>query len=253
MNILAVETATARQSVAVLRGDEVAACLEKDAEGSHARWIIPTLDAVLKTAGLTVRDLDGLAVSIGPGSFTGLRVGLATALGLRAVTGVPLIGVPTLEAMAWRVPEVGPDVCPIIKARTGEAYWAVYRWTRGNLLVRVQEARVGPVALIPASLAPARPTVMLGDGWLAYEPQLRPLCAAGAAWIRQAPAERVLTSAVSVARAAMGRLERGETLPRGFSPQYLQRSEAELSRERARVAQRRVRGARRIGDAAPSR
>lgn len=251
MKVLAVETATACQSVALLRGDDVVACLDRQAEGSHAKWIIPTLDAVLKTAGLTVRDLDGLAVSIGPGSFTGLRVGLATMLGLRAVTKAPLVAVPTLEAMAWNLREVGLDLCPIIKARAGEAYWALYRWTQGTRLVEVQEARVGRVELIPASLV--RPTVALGDGWLAYEHQLRPLLAAGPARFRDAPAERVLPSAVSVARAALERLERNDILPRGLSPQYVQRAEAELNRERARVAQPRAGGTRRVGGAAPSR
>lgn len=251
MNILAVETATSCQSVAVLCGDEVAASLEKHVEGAHAKWIVPTLDAVLKSAGLTLQDLDGIAVSIGPGSFTGLRVGLATTLGLRAVTQAPLVAVPTLEAMAWNVREVGPDLCPIIKARTGEAYWAVYRWTQQYLLVQVEEARVGPVELILPSLA--RPTVILGDGWLAYEARLRPVLAAGAAKIRLAPAERMLPSAASVARAALGRLERGELLPRGLAPQYVQRPEAELNWERARGAQRSAGTAKKISGVARSR
>ncbi len=251
MNILAVETATPCQSVALVRGHDVAACLEKHAEGSHAKWIIPILDGVLKTAGLTVQDLDGIAVSIGPGSFTGLRVGLATVLGLRAVTKVPLVAVPTLEAMAWNVREEGPDLCPIIKARANEAYWAVYRWTSGDRLVQVQEARFGPVELIPPCLL--RPTVLLGDGWRAYETRLRPLLAAGPARIRQAPADGMLPSAVSVARAALGRLERGEVLPYGFSPEYVQRSEAELKWEGARSAPRPTGRARRASGAAPSR
>ncbi len=251
MNVLALETATSRQSVALLCGGEVAACLETRAEGAHARWVIPTLDAVLKSSGLTMQELDGLALSIGPGSFTGLRVGLATMLGLRAVTQVPLVAVPTLEAMAWNVPEVGPDLCPIVKARAGEAYWAVYRWTPDHRLVQIQEARVGPVELIPPSLA--GPTVVLGDGWLAYQTQLRACCAAGPARMHPAPAARVLPSAVSVARAALGRLERGEVLPRGVSPQYVQRSEAELKWERAHVAPRPAGGARSVSGAAPSR
>lgn len=253
MNVLAVETATWRQSVALLRRDDVAGSLETQAEGSHAKWIIPSLHAILKTAGLTLRELDGLAVSIGPGSFSGLRVGLATVLGLRAVTGVPLVAVPTLEAMAWNVREVGPDLCPILKARTGEAYWALYRWTPGQGLAQVQEALVGPVERIPQSLGAARPVVMLGDGWIAYEARLRALLAGGPASIRDAPPDRLLPSAVSVARAALGRLERGEILARGGAPQYVQRSEAELTRGRAGGAGRRAGRAGTARKAAPSR
>lgn len=248
MKILAVETATAWQSVALLRGDDVLASRDTQAEGAHAKWIVPSLDAVLKSAGLRVQDLDGLAVSIGPGSFSGLRVGLATMLGLRAVAKVPLVAVPTLEAMAWNLPEAGPDLCPILKSRPGEAYWAVYRWTREHRLVQVQEPRVGPVERIAASLA--RPTVVLGDGWRAYEAQLRPLFAAGSARIRQAAPERLLPSAVSVARAASGRLQRGEVVPPGLAPQYVQRSEAEVNWERGRGVHPRAGRAGRVGGAA---
>ncbi len=250
MNVLAIETATPCHSVALLRGHEVAACVERHADGSHAKWIIPTVDVVLKTAGLTVRDVGGIAVSIGPGSFTGLRVGLATALGLRAVNKVPLVAVPTLEALAWNVREEGQDVCPILKARAGEAYWAVYRWTPEGRPVQVQEARVGPLELIPASLS--RTTVVLGDGWLAYEARLRALFAAGPGRVRPAPAKRLLPSAISVGRAALGRLERGEVESGGLSPQYVQRSEAELNWERARSAPRRGGRVRKVGGAAPS-
>lgn len=251
MNILSVETATGCQSIAILRGDDVAAFLTKHAEGSHAKWIIPTIDAALESAGLALRDLDGIAVSIGPGSFTGLRVGLATVLGLRAVTRVPLVAVPTLEAMAWNLREEGPDLCPIIKARAGEAYWAVYRWAVGDRLVQVQEARIGPVELIPPSLT--RSTVMLGDGWLAHESRLRSLLAAGAVTIRGAPAEHMFPSAIGVARAGKRRLEQGEVLPSGLAPLYVQRSEAELNWERPGRLRGRAARAKRVRGLAPSR
>ena len=78
MRILAVETATAWQSVAVVDGDRVMARADDDAAGAHARMLVPAIDRVLTSCGMALPDLDGLAVSIGPGSFTGLRVGLAT-------------------------------------------------------------------------------------------------------------------------------------------------------------------------------
>src|SRR2546426_5037109 len=99
MKILAVETATSRQSVAVLDGPRVLARSDEEAAGSQARLLIPTIDRLLKTSGLTLSSLEGLAVSIGPRSFTGLRGGLATMLGLPATTGLPLAAVPALEAV----------------------------------------------------------------------------------------------------------------------------------------------------------
>ena len=102
-HVLAIDTATAWQSVALLRDERVLALAEQNAEGSHARSLMRAIDRVMKEAGLTLRDLKGLALSIGPGSFTGLRVGLATMLGFRSVLGTPLALVPTLEAMAWNL------------------------------------------------------------------------------------------------------------------------------------------------------
>src|SRR5688572_23542415 len=115
MKILAVDTATSCQSVAVLKGESVLAHVEQNAQGSHAKWIVPSIDAALRAAGLEIHEMNGFAVSIGPGSFTGLRVGLATLLGFRTVLGTPLVAVPTLEAMAWSVRTTEGTVCPILK------------------------------------------------------------------------------------------------------------------------------------------
>src|SRR2546425_9518338 len=102
MKILAVETATSRQSVAVLDGPRVLARSDEEAAGSQARLLIPTIDRLLKTSGLTLSSLEGLAVSIGPRSFSGLRGGLAAMPGPPATTGLALAAVPTIEGM-------GPD------------------------------------------------------------------------------------------------------------------------------------------------
>jgi tRNA threonylcarbamoyladenosine biosynthesis protein TsaB len=149
MKILAVETATALQSVALLDGERVLAHAELQAHGAHARWLMPTIDRLLREAGQAVKDLEGLAVSIGPGSFTGLRVGLATMLGFRLVTGLPLATVPTLEGMAWNLRGMRRPICPVVK----EVYWAVYRWLDGadSTVEQVTEERVGP----PSELAKA--------------------------------------------------------------------------------------------------
>src|SRR5688572_16332853 len=102
-HLLAIETATAWQSVALLQDEEVLGLTEQDARGSHARSLMGAIDRLLRETNFALKDVQGLAVSIGPGSFTGLRVGLATMLGFRAVLGTPVIPVPTLEAMAWNL------------------------------------------------------------------------------------------------------------------------------------------------------
>ena len=101
MLILAVETATSHQSVAVLKDDTVVGTRNRDAQGSHTRWLIPSIQDLLSSLRLELNQMAGLALSIGPGSFTGLRAGLATMLGFRLALELPLVTVSTLEAMAW--------------------------------------------------------------------------------------------------------------------------------------------------------
>ena len=115
MKVLAVETATAWQSVAILRRGTGTCPLRPGCAGSHARLLLPAIDRVLSEAGVVPGKLDGLVVSIGPGSFTGLRVGLSAVLGIRTVTQVPLVVVPTLEGMAWNLRDAAMPVCPVIE------------------------------------------------------------------------------------------------------------------------------------------
>ena len=129
MKVLAVETATSWQSVAILDESRVLARHDQAAAGSHAKLLLPTIDRLFRETGLTLKQLDGLVVSIGPGSFTGLRVGLATLLGFRTISQLPLAVVPTLEGMAWNLRGTSMLLCPILNSRRGELYWALFRWT----------------------------------------------------------------------------------------------------------------------------
>ena len=234
MKILAVETATSCQSVAVLDGARVLARSDEEAAGSHARLLIPTIDRLLKASGLTLSSLEGLAVSIGPGSFTGLRVGLATMMGLRATTGLPLAAVPTLEAMVWNVPRADVPLCPILKARTGEVYWGLYRWTGAGTVEILASEQVGPLELVVQSLA--GPTMVLGEGWAAYRSELRRLLGPREGEVREAAGGAMAASAVSVGLAGLERLARGDIAGQGLSPRYVQRAEAELKRDRHSMA-----------------
>lgn len=239
MKILAVETATACQSVAVLDGPRVLARSDEEAAGSQARLLIPTIDRLLKASGLTLSSLEGLAVSIGPGSFTGLRVGLATMMGLRAATGLPLAAVPTLEAMAWNVPRDDVPLCPILKARTGEVYWGLYRWTAAGTLQVIEAERVGSLEAVVRSFV--GPTVVLGEGWATNRNELRRLLGPGEGQVREAPAGAMAASAVSVGLAGLERLARGDLAGQGLAPRYVQRAEAELTRDRHIIASLAVR------------
>lgn len=230
MKLLAVDTATSWQSVAILDGETTLAHVEQDAKGSHARTLLPAIDRLLGEAKLTLTDLTGLAVSIGPGSFTGLRVGLATMLGFRTVTKLPLVVVPTLEGMAWSLRGTSLPICPILKSRAGEVYWAQYQWTDRRTLVQLLGEQVGS----PHALAQTvqKPLLVCGEGWEAYEKDIRAALGADARMLAQADAAAMRPSAVSIGLAALPRLARGEVAGLGIAPRYVQRTEAELTHER---------------------
>lgn len=234
MKVLAVETATSRQSVAILDGQAILARWDEDAQGAHARRLLPAIDRLLNSCSLSLSALDGLAVSIGPGSFTGLRVGLATVLGFRLASGLPLVTVPTLEALAWNYRDSRHDLCPVLKARTGEVYWAVYQWTGAGRLNRISGERVGSLEALAQSLQ--GPMVMLGEGWRIYRNELRDLLGPRMCDVTEAPEEAMVASAVAVGLAGLDRLARGTVEGTGLSPLYVQRAEAELNWERRNAA-----------------
>jgi tRNA threonylcarbamoyladenosine biosynthesis protein TsaB len=247
MKVLAIETATAWQSVALLDGERVLGRCDQDAAGSHARLLLPTIDRLLSDAGLRPAQLDGLVVSIGPGSFTGLRVGLATALGIRTITGVPLVVVPTLEGMVWNHRGAPLPLCPVIKSRRGELYWAQFQWQGKDRLDRIIPEQVGTPQALGAQLT--GPVIVYGEGW-EHEKAAITASASPRVVFTEAQAQ-TKPSAVSVGLAGLLRLSRGERAGLGVSPLYVQRPEAELKYEEAGgvspVARRREKIARKLG------
>ena len=148
--ILAIESATPRGSVALVSGGAVLA--EEflppgpRASGSY----LSAVHALFAAAGAAARDVSAVAVSAGPGAFTGLRVGMSAGKGFCFGWGVPLVPVPTLLALAHRFPGEGRIVCPVQDARRGEVYAAIFRWTGGGV------ARLSPDMAIAPGLLPGR-------------------------------------------------------------------------------------------------
>lgn len=142
--LLGIETTTSLGGLALAGADGLRAEYAADVHGSHAARIMPGVERMLAEAGLAAGELAGIGVSIGPGSFTGLRVGVATAMGLARAAGLPLYPVPTLEAAAWPVPAPpGGAVAVAMVARKGEVYGGVFRGG-GEWVVPVVEAAALP-------------------------------------------------------------------------------------------------------------
>jgi tRNA threonylcarbamoyladenosine biosynthesis protein TsaB len=229
MKLLAVETATGCQSVALMDGPDVLARRDRDAVGHHAKYLVPTIDEVFTAAGCRLSDVHALAVSIGPGSFTGLRVGLATMMGLRMVARVPLAAIPTLEAMAWNLRSSKDLLCPVLKSRTGEVYWAFYQWQETGL-IKIGEEQVGPLEKLAQAMT--QPTVIYGEGWQANRDELRRLFSSQRVLIQEGSVECMAASAVSVGLAGIEKIRNNDIAGYGISPRYIQRAEAEIMMER---------------------
>jgi len=234
VRVLAVETSTLTGAVALVSGDTVVAECRLNIAVTHSERLLPAVDHVLAVAGVRLGDIDGLAVATGPGSFTGLRIGLSTVKSLAFATGKPLAGIPTLDALAWTLPFAVHPVCPILDARKGEVYAGLYRTQTGGLERLWEYQALAPHALAErlAREAPG-PVVFLGDGVAPHAALLREVLGGDA---RLAPPGLRLPSAVAVADLARAALDRGETVdPAALVPLYVRRSEAELSRERQRA------------------
>jgi tRNA threonylcarbamoyladenosine biosynthesis protein TsaB len=248
MKVLAVETATSWQSVAILDESRTLACYEQEAAGSHARSLLPTINRVFRETGLALTQLDGLVASIGPGSFTGLRVGLATVLGFRTISKLPLTVVPTLEGMAWNLKGTSRPLCPILNSRRGELYWALFRWTEDGQLQRVISEQVGTATMLGGSLHGS--ALVFGEGWTTEEEAIRASIPSSTT-IAEAPDSAMRPSAVSIGLAGMERLRRREYAGIGLSPLYIQRTAAELKYEESGglspVVLRQERVARKVG------
>jgi tRNA threonylcarbamoyladenosine biosynthesis protein TsaB len=221
--ILAVETATRAVSVALLRGGVLLAEETSDDERQPSERLLPAIDALLRGAGVGLEEVTAFAVSVGPGSFTGLRVGLATVKGLAFSSGRRVAPVGTLEALA--LPARGADrpVVALLDARRGELYAAAFAADGSALL---PDAVLTPAAL--AARLPEGTRVVVGEG-----------AAAGAAELAARLAGRVqlLAPPYGLARAGpvgvLGAraLARGAALPaEQVAPRYVRRAEAEARR-----------------------
>jgi tRNA threonylcarbamoyladenosine biosynthesis protein TsaB len=129
MNILAIETTGAEASVAVINEREEVSMEISDQKLNHLQNLMPMTDILLKKRGITIDDIDYIAVSEGPGSFTGIRIGVSSARALAQAMNRETIGVPTLKTFLYHVPEYRGIVCPIFDARRSQIYGGAYQWT----------------------------------------------------------------------------------------------------------------------------
>ena len=232
--LLALESATRFASVALLRGGALLAELTATGARPHSERLLPTVDRVLAAAGVALAEVGGFAVSIGPGSFTGLRVGVATLKGLVFGDARPVVAVPTLAALAAGATGSAHPVVACLDARRGEVYAAVY----GPGAAR--EPLVVEGLFTPEGLARVAPRPCTLVGCVGEEAVLEAVGAAlGGDALR---VEATPPRALHVGRLGLALLARGETVAASeLVPRYLRRAEAEARRLGERLEETRCR------------
>lgn len=223
MKILAVDTATKSCSVAAIDGDTVLAESTSFTGQTHSRHLLNIIDTVLHQAGLAIAQLDGFAVSIGPGSFTGLRIGVSSVKGLAFSLNKPVVGVSSLQALAFQCRPNPLLICPVLDARKQEVYFCHYRFKEGHLEKESQERVASPAEAVRTI---REPCLFVGNGAKLYQE----LISTGLGGLAHFAAEGQHTiQASAVARLSLPRFKRQITDDvQVLAPHYIRKSDAQL-------------------------
>ncbi|MDP2647559.1 MAG: tRNA (adenosine(37)-N6)-threonylcarbamoyltransferase complex dimerization subunit type 1 TsaB [Desulfobacterales bacterium] len=232
MRILAIDTSSKSCSVAVVERESLLSEVSSATGRTHARHLMAMIHAAMGISGLTLPDIDGFAATGGPGSFTGIRIGISTIKGLVFATGKPFVGVSTLEALAMQ--SAGPVglICPVLDARKGEVYAAGYRLAGNKLKTEIEEQVSLPGKVFGAL---RENCIFIGDGALAYGECLKEILGGYAHF---APPGQHILRAFTVARLAAERFETNHTDDiEIFSPRYVRKSDAEWKTQSPKMPQ----------------
>lgn len=239
MKILALDSSGLVASVAIVEDDTLLGEYTINYKKTHSQTLLPMLDTVAQMIELDLDSIDAIAVAAGPGSFTGLRIGSATAKGLGLALNKPLIPVPTVDGLAYNLWGCRELVCPLMDARRSQTYTGLYEFTEDGLQVLKEQCAVGIDEIIDIVNAFERPVVFLGDGVPVFRNYIAEHCAVEYSF---APAHMNRQRAGAVAALGLELMCAGkiETAAE-HKPEYLLLSQAE--RERKEREQRMVESA----------
>ena len=226
MLVLSIETSTARSSVCLARPEGVVAAATLRVPQRHTEFLAPAIAFCLTQGGVSVDAVTGVAVGTGPGLFTGLRVGLATARSFAAALRLPVVGLCGLDVLAFRARHARRLICSALDARRGEVFWAFYRCSPGGVQ-RASDLSVGaPDALAAEIESAGEECLVLGDGGMRYADLLVKAGAVVGGPETDAP------DAADLAELAVPRFEReeGEHHSR-IEPIYLRKVDAKIGWE----------------------
>lgn len=235
MKLIAIDSSGLVASVAILEDECLRAEYSVNYKKTHSQTLLPMLDEIAKMTELDKKSIDFIAVAAGPGSFTGLRIGSATAKGIGLALDKPIVEVPTLEGLAYNLFDAKGLVCPIMDARRHQVYNGIYRY-ENHRLVTVADQR--PIAIsdltnelngMDPSLT-ANGVIFLGDGVPVYKNDLEELLTVPHSY---APASVNAQRAASVGALAEVFYREGKAIPADqHEPIYLRKTQAEREREK---------------------
>jgi len=225
MKILGIDTSTSCGSVGLVDDERIIAEHLLNTPVTHSERLLGAIESVLREGRCSVNDLDGWAISLGPGSFTGLRIGVSTVKGLSFATGKPVVGVPTLDALASQVSPTPYLICPVLDARKREVYASFYQYDEEKGTIRRQSPYQ---AIRPGHLIQGieKRTIFIGEGMRTYGNLFKESLPSLAAFA--CPSLNILHGS-TVASLGLELLHLGETLDlSNFTPIYIRPSEAEI-------------------------
>ena len=240
IRILGIETSGPLASVALLKDGEVQGMKVGEFKVTHSETLMPMIDELVKETGMKLESLDAIAVSAGPGSFTGLRIGSATAKGLGMALNKPLIHIPTLHGMAYNLLGHSGFIVPMIDARRGTVYTGIFTFVlradntidfevfQDTCVMSIEEL-MERLELLTSLDGNPPPVVFLGDGLFEYHEKIDQLATFD---YQYAPDEAMIQRADTVALLGQLFFYHGMTVPADQeAPDYLQKSQAERVKE----------------------
>ncbi len=235
MKILGLDSSGLAASVAVVEDGILLAEFTTNYKKTHSQTLLPMMDEIRKMVDLDMETVDAIAVAAGPGSFTGLRIGAATAKGLGLALGKPLIEVPTLEGLAYNFWGSDKLVCPIMDARRSQVYTGIYTYEQNGadyrLVTLLDQCAMEIGELVEKLNELGREVIFLGDGVPVYRKNIEEKCSVPYAF---APALAHCQRAASVASLGAVYYAEGKVVAAAdHQPVYLRKSQAEREREEA--------------------
>lgn len=231
MNILAIDTSSLVATVAVMNEEKLLGEYTINSPMTHSQKLMPIIDEMLSNLELSMEDVDMIAVSRGPGSFTGVRIGISTVKGLAHPRNIPIIGVSSLEGLAYNLSYGEELICPIMDARRNQVYTGVYKWVDYKLTTLLDEAPLSIDQLMDELKKRKEKTIFLGDGLIRYKDDIISSLGDKALF---APRFLNMQRASSIAQLAFDKIDGEGVDPESYyniTPVYLRKSEAERQYE----------------------